>query len=129
LLDAYRPVACQQALRNFYWRRFGKDTARADDAALAEHVSHYLSDPRFSDPKHPRTRPAHATGAALDLTLRATKTGELLNMGTRFDDMSTASHRRNFVARYADAAWYGYVPAPARRGLGDSALVSTHIEA
>jgi hypothetical protein len=33
LLDAYRPVACQQALWDFRWRRFRKDTARTDDAA------------------------------------------------------------------------------------------------
>jgi D-alanyl-D-alanine dipeptidase len=96
LWDAYRPVACQQALWDFYWRRFRKDTAHADDAALAEHVRRYVSDPRFFDPNNSRTWPAHATGAALDLTLRDKKTGELLDLGTHFDDMSTASHSDYF---------------------------------
>lgn len=33
--DAYRPIACQRALWDFYWNRFSKETPRADDAALA----------------------------------------------------------------------------------------------
>ena len=70
----------------------GEETPRADDATLADHVCHYVSDPRLFDPNDPRTWPAHATGAALDLTLRDRRTGELLDMGTHFDDMSTASH-------------------------------------
>ena len=90
--DAYRPIACQQALWDFYWNRFSEETPRADDATLADHVCHYVSDPRLFDPNDPRTWPAHATGAALDLTLRDRRTGELLDMGTHFDDMSTASH-------------------------------------
>jgi D-alanyl-D-alanine dipeptidase len=94
--DAYRPITCQQALWDFYWRRFSRETPHADDAALAAHVCHYVSDPRGFDPDDPHTWPAHATGAALDLTLRDRRTGDLLDMGTHFDDMSTASHSDYF---------------------------------
>lgn len=96
LWDAYRPVACQQALWDFFWERFRSKPPPTDDATLAERVRHYVSDPRFFDPNDPRTWPAHATGAALDLTLRDRTSGELLDMGTHFDDMSTASHSDHF---------------------------------
>jgi D-alanyl-D-alanine dipeptidase len=88
LLDAYRPVACQQALWDFYWRRFARRALtmqRSPSMFATTYPTHDLS-----------IRPAHATGAALDLTLRARKTGELLDMGTHFDDMSTASHSEYF---------------------------------
>lgn len=96
LLDAYRPVACQRALWDFFWGRFQSRMPHADDAELADHVRRYVSDPRAFDPSNPRTWPAHATGGALDLTLRNRKTRELLDMGTHFDDMSAASHSDYF---------------------------------
>jgi D-alanyl-D-alanine dipeptidase len=106
LWDAYRPVACQQGLWNFYWRRFRTETPGADDTVLADHVCHYVSDPRLFDAGNPRTWPAHATGAALDLTLRERKTGKLLDMGTHFDDMSTASHS-DYFERMLDSGRIG----------------------
>lgn len=96
LWDAYRPVACQNALWDFYWKRFSRELPEADDAAIAERVCQYVSDPRRFDPHNPRSWPAHVTGAAVDLTLRDTRSGALLNMGTHFDDMSTASHSDYF---------------------------------
>ena len=59
-------------------------------------MRHYVSDPRRFHPDDPRTWPAHATGAAVDLTLRDLRTRELLDMGTHFDDMSTVSHSDYF---------------------------------
>jgi D-alanyl-D-alanine dipeptidase len=96
LWDAYRPVACQQALWDFFWSRFRARTPDASEAALADRVRHYVSDPRRFDPNNVRTWPAHATGGAVDLTLRDLKTGALLDMGTHFDDMSTLSHSDHF---------------------------------
>jgi len=96
LWDAYRPVACQEALWRFFWERLRNKAPRDDDAALAEHVCRYVSDPRRFDPHDPHTWPAHATGAALDLTLRDRKTQEVLDMGTHFDDMSATSHSDHF---------------------------------
>lgn len=106
LWDAYRPVACQTALWDFYWRRFRQETPRASDAALADHVAHYVSDPRGFDPRSPRGCPAHATGAALDLTLRDRKSRALLDLGTHFDDMSTVSHS-DYFERQLDAGRIG----------------------
>ena len=96
LWDAYRPVACQQALWDFFWERFRSDWPHAGDAELTELVRHYVSDPRRFDRNDMRTWPAHATGAAVDLTLRDLRTRELLDMGTHFDDMSTVSHSDYF---------------------------------
>lgn len=96
LWDAYRPVACQQALWDFFWTRFRCLMPQADDAMLAEHVRRYVSDPRRFDPDDPRTWSAHATGAAIDLTLRDKTTHALLDMGTHFDDMSATSHSDYF---------------------------------
>ncbi len=91
LRDAYRPVACQQALWDFHVERFRHAMPGATEATIVERARAYVSDPRSFDPANPRTWPAHATGAAIDLTLRNRKTGELLDMGTHFDDMSEAS--------------------------------------
>ena len=96
LWDAYRPVACQQALWDFFWARFRRSMPQADDATLATRVRRYVSDPRRFHPDDPRTWPAHATGAALDLTLRDKNTHALLDMGTHFDDMSATSHSDHF---------------------------------
>lgn len=96
LWDAYRPIACQRALWDFFWERFGSKTPHIGDAALAERMRHYVSDPRLFDPENPHTWPAHATGAALDLTLRNVETRELLDMGTHFDDMSTTSNSDHY---------------------------------
>lgn len=96
LWDAYRPVSCQQALWDFFWARFRKSMPGADEATLVEHVRRYVSDPRRFNQDNPRTWPAHSTGAAIDLTLRNKGTGELLDMGTHFDDMSAKSHSDYF---------------------------------
>lgn len=69
---------------------------QADDAALTAQVGRYVSDPRRFHPDDPRSWPAHATGAALDLTLRDKQTHALLDMGTHFDDMSATSHSDYF---------------------------------
>lgn len=96
LFDAYRPVACQHALWDFFWTRFRTSMPQADDTTLVAQVRRYVSDPRQFHPENPHTWPTHATGAAVDLTLRDRVTGELLDMGTHFDDMSASSHSDYF---------------------------------
>jgi len=75
VFDAYRPVAAQWLL----WK--------------------VLPDPDFvADPRH---GPMHSRGVAVDLTL-ANHTGEPLDMGTGFDDMTVqSSHGRTDVSLLA----------------------------
>ena len=96
LWDAYRPVACQSALWDFYWARFRREFPEANDSEIIEHVHQYVSDPREFNPHNSHSWPAHVTGAALDLTLRDKQSGALLDMGTHFDDMTSTSHSDYF---------------------------------
>ncbi|MBE1237343.1 D-alanyl-D-alanine dipeptidase [Phaeovibrio sulfidiphilus] len=74
------------ALQGFRLRLF--DGFRPSEAqwALWGHTpdAEFLADPRRGSP--------HSMGAAIDLTLEDARTGEILDMGTGFDDMCEASH-------------------------------------
>jgi D-alanyl-D-alanine dipeptidase len=96
LFDAYRPIACQQGLWDFFWAQARQDMPHADVQRIFKHVQQYVSDPRHFDPENPRTWPIHTTGAAVDLTLRDLKSGDLLDMGADFDQMRPASHSAHF---------------------------------
>jgi zinc D-Ala-D-Ala dipeptidase len=96
LWDAYRPIACQQMLWNFFWKQVVREMPHADDVRISQRVRQYVSDPRVFDPGNPRSWPVHTTGAAIDLTLRDLRTGELLDMGAGFDEMQPASHTAHF---------------------------------
>jgi len=86
--DAYRPVACQQGLWDFFWAGFRREAPGADDAAVRAQVLEFVSDPSRFDPDDPATIPTHATGAAVDLTLQHRDTGALADLGAGFDEMS-----------------------------------------
>jgi D-alanyl-D-alanine dipeptidase len=96
LWDAYRPIACQQGLWKFFWAQLKRELPHADEVQLSQRVQRYVSDPRLFDPGNPRTWPVHTTGAAIDLTLRDLRSGELLDMGAGFDEMQAASHSAHF---------------------------------
>ncbi len=86
--DAYRPVACQRGLWDFWWGQARRDAPDADEAAIRARVLELVSDPSRFDPGDRATIPTHATGAAIDLTLQHTQTGALAEMGAGFDEMS-----------------------------------------
>jgi zinc D-Ala-D-Ala dipeptidase len=92
LWDAYRPIACQRGLWDFFERRVRSAMPHVDEVEVARWVEQYVSNPRFFDLDNPKTWPAHTTGAAIDLTLRDLRSGKLLDMGSHFDEMSPASH-------------------------------------
>ena len=104
LWDGYRTLACQRSLWDFFWARFREASPGDGDEEIAEQVRRYVSDPRFFEPGDPHTWPAHATGAALDLTLRDTRSGTLLDMGTHFDDMTPVSHSGYFERLFQQGA-------------------------
>lgn len=75
--DAWRPFSLQEELFHYYSRQMGPDRCLAG----------YVCKPVLSE----GNEPVHTTGGAVDLTL-ADDNGELLPMGSDFDDFSTKSH-------------------------------------
>ena len=101
LLNGYRRVALQRALWDFF---MDQARARLDEPSEADCVafaSTYCSDPRAFDPADSRTWPVHATGGAVDTTLRLRADGQQLPMGGLFDDPSEVSHSAHLEAKLA----------------------------
>ncbi len=96
LLDAYRPIACQAGLWAFFMAQAQRDMPKASDAKRREWVLTYVSDPSFFDSSNSCTWPAHSTGGAVDVTLREKTNGQVLDMGTHFDDMEPVSRTDYF---------------------------------
>lgn len=102
--DAYRPVACQRGLWDFFWAKARAQKPGASDADLLAEVQSYVSDPSGFDPADSATWPTHATGGAIDLTLRDLGDGTLLPMGAEFDEMGPAAHTDHFERQLAEGA-------------------------
>ncbi|MGI9274951.1 MAG: M15 family metallopeptidase [Endozoicomonas sp.] len=96
ILDAYRSMECQQGLWKFFYGRGSRELQTTDDKTCTNYALGYVRDPRTFDPLNSRTFPAHASGAAIDATLRRLDTGELLNMGSRFEEMIDVSYTDYF---------------------------------
>jgi D-alanyl-D-alanine dipeptidase len=96
LWDAYRPVACQQALWAFFRERARREMPGTDEGTISRRAQQYVSDPSLFDAADPRTWPVHTTGAAIDATLRDRTSRELLDMGAAFDEMRERSHTAHF---------------------------------
>lgn len=94
--DAYRPVSCQTKLWNYFIeeakQKLGKDASERD---VIKYAGTYCADPRKFDAKDFKTWPTHSTGGAVDLTLKR-KGGELLFMGSIFDDDSEITNTNHF---------------------------------
>ena len=89
--DAHRTVACQQGLWDFFYSRAKQ---RDPDGSEKDHRANalkYIVDPVAFNEEDSRTWPAHTNGGAVDLTLRDSITGELLEMGAKFEEDTPAS--------------------------------------
>ncbi len=92
LFDAWRPRAVQAYFHDVWMpRELARRGSTLSGAALTEEVERYWAAPT-DDPKSPAP---HATGAAVDLTLRW-KNGDALWMGSLFDDVTALAHRDRF---------------------------------
>jgi len=91
VLDAYRAIACQQGLWDFFSRQALKIMPEASDAERRNYVLTCVSDPTRFKRDDSTTWPVHASGGAIDLTLRDCVTGDLLDMGARFDEADPVS--------------------------------------
>lgn len=103
--DAYRPIECQRSL----WTYFVK--------VAGDKAGNYCSDPRSFNESDVHTWPIHTTGGAVDLTLRALSTRELLYMGTVFDEASPASITNTFEANAGDDDSASLIEAKRNRRL------------
>ena len=92
VFDAWRPRAVQAFFHDVWMpRELLRRNPSLSGAALTEEVERYWSAPS-SDENSPAP---HATGGAVDLTLRW-KDGEALWMGSLFDDVTAMANRERF---------------------------------
>lgn len=94
--DAYRPLATQQGIWDFFEARLRQDRPDAGPEDLHAALIGYVSDPTRFRPDDPATWPTHLSGASVDLTLRDRRTGRLLDMGADFDQMDPTAHAAHF---------------------------------
>lgn len=85
VLDGWRPLALQRVLFEEYRAQLARVTALTG-SDLEAHVAKFVTDPdRASAP------PAHSTGGAVDVTLCDASTGEPIDMGGEFDELTDRS--------------------------------------
>jgi zinc D-Ala-D-Ala dipeptidase len=113
LFDAWRPRAVQAYFHDVWMPAELKrrDPSLTGDA-LVQEVERYWAAPSI-DADGPAP---HATGAAVDLTIRW-KSGEALWMGSIFDDATALAHRDRFEALDALALSFSDEQARANRRL------------
>lgn len=104
LFDAYRPLACQIAIWDFFWAKVSTEKQGADAGEIEAVVATYVSDPRGFTGEDAAHCPLHATGGAVDLMLRDLCTGQLVPLGGRFDDITEISHTCHFEHLLAQGA-------------------------
>jgi zinc D-Ala-D-Ala dipeptidase len=91
VLDGYRTVECQQGLWSFYYDEAGRQSPDASEDQRRRFARQFIRDPSRFDRDDPTTWFPHTTGAAVDLTLRDAASGELLDMGSRFEEIADDS--------------------------------------
>jgi zinc D-Ala-D-Ala dipeptidase len=113
LFDAWRPRAVQAYFHDVWMpRELKRRDSGLEGQRLTEEVERYWAAPSADD-----NSPApHATGAAIDLTLRW-KDGEALWMGSLFDDVTELAGRDRFENLGADNFSYSDQEACANRRL------------
>jgi len=111
VLDGYRPIECQRGL----WQFFYDDTRRENPNATSEectaNAARYVNNPVRFDVNDCATWPAHTTGASVDITLRSLDTGELFDMGVRFEDIAPPRAQDYFERQFES----GLIPRDDRR--------------
>ena len=108
LFDAWRPRAVQVFFHDVWMpRELQRRNPALTGAALTEEVERYWAAPSADE-----TSPApHATGGAVDLTLRW-KGGDALWMGSLFDDLTQLANRDRFES--LDAGNFSFSDQEAR---------------
>lgn len=88
VLDGYRSIACQRGLWDFFYSEAVRAAPGEDaEAWRAQALRHAVNPSNFNE-DNPRTWPTHATGAAVDLSLRDLKSGKYCDLGGRFEEIN-----------------------------------------
>ena len=86
VFDGHRTVACQQGLWNFYIDQAKQKNPGGSEQDHRAYARQFVVDPASFNENDSRSWQAHTSGGAIDLTLRDSATGELLDMGATFED-------------------------------------------
>ncbi len=98
VFDAWRPVALQNHFHDDWMpARLRALHPHWTDAQVMAETGRYFARGAPAGGIDPASPPPHATGAAVDLTIRRMSGAELF-MGTIFDDLSAASNTAHFEA-------------------------------
>lgn len=101
VVTGYTPPACLRGLWTLHLEHARAHAPEAGEASWRAFAQTRVRDPDLLVFDDSRTWPAHTTGGAVDLTLRDRATGQLLDMGSRFEDTSAISHSDHFERRLA----------------------------
>jgi D-alanyl-D-alanine dipeptidase len=113
LFDAWRPRAVQAYFHDEWMpQELKRRGSTLSGAALTEEVERYWAAPT----DNPDSPAPHATGAAVDLTLRW-KDGDALWMGSLFDDVTALAHRDRFESLGSENFSFSDQEARANRRL------------
>lgn len=96
VFDGFRPVSCQKDLWQYFLNQAKRALPKGSEAEQIAYAARYCSNPSRYNSSDSTTWPTHCTGGAVDLTLRRKATGELLYMGSIFDDDAEVSHSDYF---------------------------------
>ena len=99
ILDGWRPVAVQIALRESFRSRIITRHPEYTEAQIQTALDQFVANPSRRD-----MPPPHLTGGSVDLTLFDTATGNTLDMGTAFDEPSRRSYSSTLEAEAPSAA-------------------------
>lgn len=96
VLDGYRSYKLQACLWQFYLDYAKSNHPKFTDLECINFALTYCSNPQGFSIHDSSSWYTHSTGASVDLTLQDSKTGDLLFMGSIFDDPSDISHTSYF---------------------------------
>lgn len=117
VFDAWRPIAVQNHFHDHWMPDYLRHARPGLSAAeIAAEVSNYWAKGAPGGEIDPASPPPHATGAAVDLTLRERATGAQLFMGSIFDDVTALSNTDAFED-VADAMSFSALEARDNRRL------------
>ena len=91
ILDAYRPIACQRGLWEYFYERGRSEIADASEEDCRNYALGYVRDPRNFDKLDTRTFPIHITGSSVDVVLKYRDSDQLFDVGSAFEEIIDVS--------------------------------------
>lgn len=102
VLDAYRPISCQQNLWTFFLNQAKQTMPDVSYERQHAYALRNVTDPSHFSPSDSTSWPVHTTGSAVDVILRKTDSNALLDMGSQFSEIIDVSLSHYFECQLAD---------------------------